>query len=278
MPPEHENTSLVSHHKDDPAKVKDGKEIEYDKKTVAGNFETESTQGHCESLNKREEYLLEKALRKILQNKSIGKRTNTLQGKLNSKRLGRFPSNYLFTQKHSPKPETVLYFLVDLSGSMAGPKLNVVSAFVNSLRKTNVKGLRYEIRGFNRKYFVNDQVPFEMDELTNKCMSKNEAAGGNHDQRWLAKITEEITADPTDNKGLIILSDGQPTPEGESEWCDMELKDVVRKTIIENDIPYMSIGIMDGYVEEHYPNSTVVNDTKELVDTLFAQTKALARG
>lgn len=233
------------------------------------------------TLNPTEEFLLKKAIQKIIQNKSIGKRQYTITGKLKTKRLGRMPSNYLFEKKTAPKPETKLYVLGDCSGSMRGAKIEIVHAFFNSMREMEIPNFQLELRMFNSLMFKNDDIPKDADKFHKSLMELSyespcgtgELASWNDDPHFLKEVVQEILQDPTPNKSLLILSDGRP--ELSHNYEEKDLKQIVQTVLIPSKIPYMSVGILSHAVEDYYPQSRVCSSTQELINTLYQNTKML---
>lgn len=231
--------------------------------------------GEISRLSKREEVILVKALNNILRNKAIGRKQNTITGKLKTKRLGRYPSNYLFEKKNKPKPETALYVMIDISGSMDGPyKLPTVIKFMNSLRLNPVKNLKVNLRCFNTLMFKDAEIPYYTGDIKNELMDKDipdsstgSLCGYNDDAHFLSVLIDEIQADPTPNKSLLILSDGQPAPS--MKYQEISLSHVTKTKLEKSGIPYMSVGVYTNSVEEYYNKTRCVNSTTELVETLL---------
>lgn len=242
-----------------------------------------SSQGEIRRLSSRDETVLIKALNNIIRNKSIGRKQNTIKGKLKTKRLGHFPSNYLFEKKDKPMPQTSLYILADISGSMRdGVKLPIVIQFLNSIRKNEVKNLKIEIRCFNAMLFKNAQIPYYEGDFETKLMfpdmpynSGGSFCGFNDDAHWLKSTIEEINNDPTPNKALLILSDGEPAP------CDLyderDLKSISKILLPKSKIPYMSIGINSDSVSEYYAKYRVAYNPTELVELLLRYSRELVQ-
>lgn len=234
-------------------------------------------------MNKTDEFVLKSGIRKIIRNRSIGKTYNTTEGKLASKRLGRYPGQYVFRKKTRPSPETKLYLLIDLSGSMLDyEKLETVSEFTNTIRDLDIKNFTVELRGFNMSYFKNGQIQRDLSELKANCIYSQGNQGRqngqyNDDAHWLNEIVKEIQADPTENKCLLILSDGEFAPSREyDETTDEDMHDAV-KNLEDARIPYMSIGIMDDTVEEFYPKAKVAQSISEVVSLLSKHAKELVK-
>lgn len=238
-----------------------------------------------ERLTAREEVVLIKALNNILRNKAIGKKQNTIKGKLKTKRLGHYPSHFLFEKKDKPKPETALYILADISGSMLhSTRLPIVIKFLNSIRLNPVKNLELKIRCFNGMYFKDSKIPYYYDDFIEKLMSpimpsgtlyNNSYSGYNDDAHWLKETLKEINSDPTPNKALLILSDGDPAPCGLYEEKDLEA--ISKVMLPKSKIPYMSIGLDSDSVENYYLKSKVAVGGTELVNLLLKYSRELVR-
>lgn len=261
---------------DEDVKVEDMKE-----ETIKAKAKHNVAEGTVYTLSTQEEFILKTGLRKIIQNRAIGKTYNTNEGKLAGKRLGRYPSTYLFKQKTRPSPQTKVYLFIDLSGSMMHDKLRTVSKFINTARELKIKDLDFELRGFNSKYWVNNQIPREFRKLVIQTVeardpeTRDYSGGYNDDAHWLSTTIDEINEDECENKCLLILSDGRPAPSG--KFDEEELKDVVRDKLIPSGIPYMSIGIEDESVESYYPNSKVAWSSTELVENLSKYARELVK-
>lgn len=250
------------------------------KEIVKENFMM-SVESNIPYLEPREKFLLEKTIRKIIQNKSIGKRRYTITGKLVTKRLGSMPSDYMFVKKTAPQPETKLYVLGDASGSMWREKVFTVLTFFNSIRDLDIPNFKLELRMFNAGYWKNEEIPRDFEKFHKTIMETdiatpsmtNQACAYNDDAHFLKVILKEIEQDPTPNKALLILSDGEPAPSG--IYKETDLKEVARTTLRESKVPYISIGIDSSSVQKYYKHSKVCTDTTELIDTLYQNTKLL---
>jgi hypothetical protein len=232
-------------------------------------------------LSAQDEFVLKKGLKKIIQNRAIEKTHNSIDGKLASKRLGRFPSTYLFKQKTRPSPETKLYIMADLSGSMLRGKLHAMQSFLNTLRELKINNLEVHLRGFNTELFKDHEIPKDIHDLEFSCIHKinndirEEYGGYNDDAHFLKEIVQEIHQDPCTNKSLLILSDGRPAPCG--QYKEKDLSKSVREHLIPSGIPYMSIGIMDNSVNQYYPKAKVADSTTELVKLLSKYSRELVK-
>jgi hypothetical protein len=251
------------------------------KKDVESNLQKSISVEDCPELSKTEEFVLRSGIRKIIQNRSIGHKYNSDKGKLESRRLGRYPGKYLFSQKTKPSPETVLYVMADFSGSMYPERLEKVRAFLNTALELNIKNFRVEVRGFNTVMFTQDQIPKDGIKFRSRCLedahpeTEVSFCEFNDDAHFLNEIVQEVVQDPTENKALLILSDGQPAPSGVYNIRD--LKHIVNTVLLRSGIPYMSIGIESKCVKDYYPKYKVANSTTELTSILNRYAKELVR-
>ena len=259
-----------------------GTPLEYLKRKIQRNI-TEKLSGTMDMPTLSQATRIKKGIRQIIQNKAIGKRENSNRGKLNTKRLGRFPSNFLFTKKDRPTPETKLFVLVDLSGSMEGSKLDTVIKFVNTLRTVKENNLKIELRGFNSMYFKNEEIGKnyaqvkEMNLYKTDVNTRDAAASYNDDAHYLKVIREELLGDKTPNKALLILSDGAFASSGvfkESNNSDMRRE---AKLLDDYQIRYVSIGILDRSVKEYYKNNITVDNIEQLADIMARKIRELIK-
>ena len=255
-------------------KIKEDKppKMEFKKRVLTNEMELPSTS---------QQIRIKKGIQDIILAKAIGKRENTTEGKLNTKRLGRRPSNYIFTKKTAPSSETRVYVLIDLSGSMMdGEKLPTVIKFLNTLRTIKTKGVSFEFRGFNALYFKNDEIACNSNDAEARNIEAYDPRTGNtggcynDDAHYLKVIMEEINADKAVNKVLLILSDGQPAPchrfkeNNLKEWANI---------LEQSGIRYASVGIESEDIESNYKKSVYVEDIEKLADVMSKQIRNLIK-
>lgn len=84
------------------------------------------------------------------------KRANTQKGKLNSKRIGRYPSQYLFTKRQKPEKEVNVYLLIDVSGSMFSSRdgypngyISIIMGVAETLLKQNGPHFGVHVRAWD---------------------------------------------------------------------------------------------------------------------------------
>lgn len=248
---------------------------------IKQNIENKINKGTEIRLNPHEEFLLANALKKIIQNRSIGRRQNTITGKLKTKRLGRLPSEYVFVKKTTPSPQTELYILADASGSMDGSKIDTVIRFLTSVRDMQTKDLVIKARCFNNMYFKDDEIPTSYREFRDEVMCRKNPRNGysagsdNDDAHYLTEILNEIQQSPCQHKALLILSDGQPVPSGLFQETDLKL--VAQTTLVKSGIPYMSIGIRTQSVRKFYKKYKIAYSTEQLINLLSKNTRELIK-
>lgn len=206
-------------------------------------------------------------LRKLVKMRENQRRENTAKGKLQSKRLGHYPSPYLFTKKQRPAQRVDVYVMIDLSGSMfrAG-KLDAVVRIKNELQAWNKaqKSVRFKMYGFNHELYEEHEIGNNYDMAMTLASrphgNASNPSGSNADGYYLKYIMGIMKAQPH-KTALLILSDGAPTPH--ASRSEPSLKDQARE-LDKSGIPYMSVGIYTNAPEVYYKNATVLNDLEEL--------------
>lgn len=212
------------------------------------------------------------AIRRLMKKRELVARYNTTRGRLNSKRVGRYPSNFLFTKRGAPAPSVAIYMLVDLSGSMTGEsKLGVVVQAMNAMRNLKVKNLKIHIRGFNCYYWEEWEIGRTSGEVQENNISKYGAGSYNDDAWALSKILKEMDKDSTENKKLIILSDGAFAPSG--EYPERDLHAVARGIRY----PYVSIGILSEEVRNYYKNTRVANNVRDVASIILGESAGMLK-
>lgn len=221
-------------------------------------------------------------LKKLAKNRENQRKENTTKGRLQARRLGKYPTPFLFSKKEKPAPDLTVFVLIDLSGSMtrghgAGCKLETVIQIKNELLAWNKtqKKVQFDIRGFNAQYYYADQIgnnEHHAKQLADTiqdngdCMDLEENGetpmGWNSDGYFLRRTLKEMQ-DCRTRKALIILSDGRPAPYEYDRRHNVDLVEAV-KELEKSRTPYMSIGIYTDSVKQYYKNSQVIMNLEEL--------------
>ena len=225
-------------------------------------------------------------------------------GKLDSKRLvaayGGSPA--VFKQRVDREEEnTAIQILVDLSGSMSGPKVSLARQATVALAECfEGTGLNYQITGWSTKHgghpsddnsyhriealamynfkpfseTLRSSRPFigAMDEV---------AMANNPDRDAIVWCLNELRKREEKRKVLVVLSDGWPANATKNVSRD-ELVRHAREAVkwgVGKGIECVGIGIMSEAVEKIYPDYVVVNNINELSSTAFRKfTGILTKG
>jgi len=131
-----------------------------------------------ERVSPEQHLMFVEVMKRIVKAKCLGRRESKTGGKLNSKRLGLYPNEYVFTKKTRPSPDTSLYVLADLSGSMVhNGKLEVLSAILEELRLLKIPGLQVNVRGFNLAYWCFSEIGHTVAEIVDINMNSHRGGG-----------------------------------------------------------------------------------------------------
>ena len=184
----------------------------------------------------------------------------------------------VFKQKNESNVlDTSVTLLVDLSGSMSGPKVvhathacmmlnHVIS---NTLRvNTEILGFTWDhanvmhiIKPFNVR-LPDDRIYQHLDVAADRMM-------GNGDADAILFALERLTQQQTKRKVLIVLSDGSPADGWEDTDSYYALKETVKQIQDSKRIDIIGIGIMDKSVKEFYRKHTIISRADELEDGLI---------
>ncbi len=234
-------------------------------------------------------------------------------GKLHAPSLFRVPGGdpRVFTQKqeHVSK-DTAVSVVIDNSGSMSGPKMNLAMTAGYALCSTldRVK-IAHEIIGFTtggyygmpqslrdamaedaKKARINwdRTIPIVMpiyktfDERLNATVKarfafmKNAQPGlnGNIDGESLEYAAERLMKRSEKRKVMLVLSDGQPAGGHKS---GPHLSAVVQQ-LGKSGIECVGIGIMDSSVSKYYPKHTVLHKAQDLPGQVMTEIKKILTG
>lgn len=238
-------------------------------------------------------------------------------GKLDTKRLvaGYVGSPSVYKQrKDRMELDTAVHFLIDLSGSMGGHKVEVAReatvAFAECLEGTQIK---YQITGFDNSYSAESsdynktirkaaesKSKYHRYEPLNLIKFKsfneslqlakgpisciNECAGGNNSDRdaviW---AYHELLKRPEKRKILFVLSDGQPVNAtiNISDYGGGPLVKGLKNAIdecIQNGVECVGIGILTNHVKDLYPKAVSIKNVNDLSGAIFTQLSNLLTG
>jgi cobaltochelatase CobT len=223
-------------------------------------------------------------------------------GRLDTKRLvSGYQGNQSVYKTRTDRMEedTAVTFLVDLSGSMHGRRVEVAQmcaiAFAQCLEGTQIS---YSIQGFDvdcipvdasggswARKDANIMYRFkEFDEPLRKakaCLGNMHNTGmrNNADRDALVYAINDLRSRPEKRKVLIVLSDGSP-----AHSSDYTRQELIRhaKVAIEDGakvgVQSVGIGIQDNCVTKIYKDNVVVNDINELSGTMFNKLSKLLVG
>jgi len=238
------------------------------------------------------------------------------QGRLDPRRLvnARNGERQVYRERQDrPEIDTYISVLVDCSGSMAGSNMLTAAVTAKALGLVLERlGVRFDIKGFNTRYDEtfqksaaelsrdyagsNVMVSYRTTEITtyktaDQRMRQTEkslvllaqaANNQNDDIAAIRAVRAELEQQPESRKILIVLSDGQPTPDayctnfvglttgaGYTECHATMIREI--ETCEARGITTVGIGIESNAVKEFYPRHVVVENLKTLSRDLFDQ-------
>jgi cobaltochelatase CobT len=206
--------------------------------------------------------------------------------------------------------DTAVSVLVDMSGSMKGPKASLATQAVIAIAEAlDRPSIPFEVLGFNnasmflgvsgrafeeieqdhREKRHDRYVPLDMYELKRFDERLSQASGvlwqierlvdgSNSDGEAVLSAWRRLLARPESRRVMLVLSDGQPATSGNKGAQANYLGDVVRRVEADESCDVVGIGIMDASVEEFYQRSVVVNDIDELAGVAMDQMARLLMG
>jgi cobalamin biosynthesis protein CobT len=234
-------------------------------------------------------------------------------GRLDSKRLvsGVLGSSTIYkARKDRFELDTAIHFLIDLSGSMSGDKIETacesVIALCECLEGTSIS---YQVTGFsnylvqrddhwnkllnnvyenNAKYHRYEPLMLHKFKRFNEPLqvakgaiaSISDCAGGhNSDRDAVLWAYQELKKRPEKRKILFVLSDGQPANDQINVSGDLVefLKDAVQE-VVKSGVECIGVGIDDITVNSIYPKSVSITDVNDLSGTIFVQLSNLLTG
>lgn len=238
-------------------------------------------------------------------------------GKLDTKRLvaGYVGSPSVYKQrKDRLELDTAVHFLIDLSGSMGGRKVQVareaVIAFCECLEGTQI---RYQVSGFDnsspysveglrdmasaaetsgKKYhrweplnilkFKEFNQPLQLAKgpisVINQC-----AGGNNSDRDAVIWAYHQLKDRPEKRKILFVLSDGQPANAviNINEYHREPLVQGLKNAIDDcgkHGVECVGVGICTDHVKNIYPKSVSIHKVEDLSGAIFNQLSSLLTG
>lgn len=232
--------------------------------------------------------------------------TGREDGRLDVRRLPAAMSgrtNVFKTRTDRTDLDTAVTLLCDLSGSMAGGRIEMARQTVMCLAEAiDRTGIAYEILGFENcsdwphdahfgqgwndasRFNPLDMVVFKsFDERLPQAkgciaaMERRICRGYNSDGDAVSNAHERLLQRQESRKVLLVLSDGQPAADdnrAEANW----LADVVRDIHHKSDTDVVGIGILSNEVEKYYPNHVVIYDLDDLTGGVMDQLAKLLLG
>ncbi len=167
--------------------------------------------------------------------------------------------------------------LIDLSGSMHGEKIReTFRAAVLTAEALSRAGLEIEVLGFQDELIeykpygetFSDAARARMSgmpaEVTNS--GTHNQASWNDDGYCVDKAARRLAEQPSKDRFLIVLSDGEPVPSDAHQGVEWELGKIVREIGARKEVRLAGLGIGPGteHVKKFYPNSAVVPVVRDL--------------
>lgn len=236
-------------------------------------------------------------------------------GKLDTKRLvaGSLGAPSVYKQrKDRYELDTAVHFLIDLSGSMSGSKVQVAKeatvAFSECLEGTQIA---YQVSGFDNAAIYDVKG---LDKLVSKAeYSKGKfhrveplnlfkfkefnqplqlakgpiaaigdcAYGNNSDRDAIIWAYHELLKRPEKRKILFVLSDGQPANRTVNCGDRGVLVGALKQAIDEcgkTGVECVGVGILTDHVKDIYPKSVSINKVGDLSGAIFVQLSNLLTG
>jgi hypothetical protein len=174
----------------------------------------------------------------------------------------------LWRRKSIPdRHQTVVSLLVDLSGSMHGPKTDAAQAgTVLVAEALHRLGIPFAINGFQDRLIrfadfhdgLTERVRAAVGEMPLEVEGRrpggNNVPGYNDDGPCLREAAEQLLSAPADDRILIVVSDGMPAGRRSTE---QDLRNVVRLLAREPQLRLIGVGIGPDtdHVRDFYPHS-----------------------
>jgi len=167
--------------------------------------------------------------------------------------------------------------LVDLSGSMRGPKINETFKAVIVLAEVlNRLSIQTEILGFNDRIYEYQKFGEDISSQARENMGgmlkevRTDRAAYNDDGWALTQASERLATQKAKEKFLIVLSDGVPEESSKHSGAAYNLDSVVSEIVKETDQKLIGLGIGPGteHVAHYYPNSLADVGLEEMAEKL----------
>jgi hypothetical protein len=174
----------------------------------------------------------------------------------------------LWRRKSIPdRHQTVVSLLVDLSGSMHGPKTDAAQAgtvlMAEALHRLQIP---FALNGFQDRLIrfadfhdgLTERVRTALGEMPLEVAGRraggNNTPGFNDDGPCLREAAEQLLSAPADDRILIVVSDGMPAGRRSTE---QDLRNVVRLLVREPRLRLIGVGIGPDtdHVSDFYPHS-----------------------
>jgi cobalamin biosynthesis protein CobT len=234
-------------------------------------------------------------------------------GRLDSRRFGAAVAgrrNVFKIREERTELDTAVSILVDLSGSMNGPKASLASESVIAMSEAlNRSGIPFEVLGFNNqsyeigvddKWFDAKQIaqrhdgahrfdPLDIYEFKRFDERLNVAkgvlwqlpmlvGGDNGDAEAVLTAFQRLRERPESRRVLMVLSDGEPVTVGDQYAQECYLRDVVNRIEQGHEAECVGIGIMSTAVSRFYGRHVVVRDLDDLAGQAMNQLAKLLLG
>jgi cobalamin biosynthesis protein CobT len=99
----------------------------------------------------------------------------------------------------------------------------------------------------------------------------------NVDGESVATAGQRLLARQEKRKVMIVMSDGSPAADGDGRALAKHLKDVV-KSLSQQGVEMLGLGMLDRSVTHYYPKSVVVNEVEDIPTKILELTKQLVVG
>jgi hypothetical protein len=184
----------------------------------------------------------------------------------------------------SEEKDYAITLMIDLSGSMRGRKAQEAfkSAVVLSETLNNLD-IKFEVVGFQDillefKTFeedLNDEMREKLNGLVREISDNNPGghnnAQDNNDGECLLEASKHLADQQSENKFLIVLSDGSPAMDSgakSSAQLHNELKEAVKEISENTDQKLVGVGLLSDAVSRYYENNLPNVTVEEMAETL----------
>jgi hypothetical protein len=194
----------------------------------------------------------------------------------------------LWRRKSIPdRHQTVVSLLVDLSGSMHGPKTDAAQAgTVLMAEALHRLGIPFAINGFQDRLIrfadfhdgLTERVQRAVGEMPLEVSGRrpggNNTPSYNDDGPCLREAAEQLLSAPADDRILIVVSDGMPAGRRSTE---QDLRNVVRLLVREPRLRLIGVGIGPDtdHVRDFYPHSRASVPLERFAGTLAELLRAV---